>query len=221
MASVALHHITPEDAAAVGSAMASKADDANNKACLHLRKAAGSVWNDSTLDDWPEDDFRVFVGDLGNEVTDELLAQAFRKYKSFQKSRVIRDKKTGKTKGYGFVSFGSPEDLLKATNEMNRKYVGNRPIRVIKSKWQDRDVQSDKNQALNEILHTSANNSRTLKKFKKFKPVTGPKQKGWSGATPRRPMPYRGPHGLRPNAQGIPSLHPAAGRGMRVSNTRG
>jgi len=216
----ALHHMTPEEAAAVGTAMASKGDDTANKANVHLRKAAGLVWNDSTLDDWPEDDFRVFVGDLGNEVTDELLAQAFRKYKTFQKSRVIRDKKTGKTKGYGFVSFGSPEDLLKATNEMNRKYVGNRPIRVLKSKWKERDVDSEKNQSMNEVLHTAANNSRTLKKFKKFKPVTGPKQKGWSASTPRRPMPYRGPHGLRPNAQGLNSQLAIASRNIRMSHMR-
>ena len=30
-------------------------------------RAAGRVWTDETLADWPEDDFRIFVGDLGNE----------------------------------------------------------------------------------------------------------------------------------------------------------
>lgn len=48
---------------------------------------------------------RVFCGDLGNEVTDEVLASAFRKYKSFDKARVVRDKRTGKTKGYGAQGF--------------------------------------------------------------------------------------------------------------------
>ncbi len=48
----------------------------------------------------------------GNEVTDDLLANAFRKYKSFQKSKVIRDKQTGKTRGFGFVSFAHPEDMV-------------------------------------------------------------------------------------------------------------
>lgn len=36
------------------------------------------------------DDFRIFVGDLGNEVTDNMLANAFKQYPSFQKARVIR-----------------------------------------------------------------------------------------------------------------------------------
>ncbi len=43
--------------------------------------------------------YRIFCGDLGNEVTDEILATAFRKYSSFLKARVIRDKRTGKSRG--------------------------------------------------------------------------------------------------------------------------
>ena len=50
--------------------------------------------------DWPENDYRLFCGNLGNEVSDEVLANAFRKYKSFFRARVIRDKRTMKTKGY-------------------------------------------------------------------------------------------------------------------------
>lgn len=38
-----------------------------------VRTAGGQVWEDVTLLDWPDDDFRMFCGDLGNDVTDELL----------------------------------------------------------------------------------------------------------------------------------------------------
>lgn len=51
------------------------------------------------------DDYRLFVGDLGNEVTDDNLAGAFRKYSSFAKAKIIREKWNKKSKGYGFVSF--------------------------------------------------------------------------------------------------------------------
>lgn len=64
------------------------------------------------------DDFRIFVGDLGKEVTDEVLKMAFSGYGSFKRARVVRDKKTGKTKGYGFVSFGEAADFSKALKEM-------------------------------------------------------------------------------------------------------
>ena len=65
------------------------------------------------------DDYRLFCGDLGNEIGDDGLARAFGKYSSLVKARVIRDKKTGKTRGYGFVSFKDPQDFLNAMREMN------------------------------------------------------------------------------------------------------
>ena len=48
----------------------------------------GDVWVDKSLDDWPDNDFRIFCGNIGNEVTDEVLAGAFRRYPSFCKARV-------------------------------------------------------------------------------------------------------------------------------------
>lgn len=35
------------------------------------------MWEDPSLNDWPDDDFRLFCGDLGNDVTDELLVIIF------------------------------------------------------------------------------------------------------------------------------------------------
>lgn len=67
------------------------------------------------------DDFRVFCGDLGNEVTDEILTRTFSKYPSLLKAKVVRDKKTNKSKGYGFLSFKDPNDFVKAMREMNGK----------------------------------------------------------------------------------------------------
>ena len=58
---------------------------------LHVRAGAGEKWTDATLSEWPENDFRLFVGDLGNEVTTEMLAKEFQgKYKSFVKAKVVR-----------------------------------------------------------------------------------------------------------------------------------
>ena len=65
------------------------------------------------------DDFRIFCGDLGNDVNDDTLARSFSKYPTFLKAKVIRDKYTKKTKGYGFVSFKDPHDFMQAMREMN------------------------------------------------------------------------------------------------------
>lgn len=105
-----------------------------------MRTAGGQTWEDYTLSDWPDDDFRIFCGDLGNDVTDELLTRTFNKYPSFQKAKVIRDKRTNKTKGYGFISFKDPADFTKAMKEMNGRYVGSRPIKLRKSSWRNRCI---------------------------------------------------------------------------------
>lgn len=86
-----------------------------------VRLAGGQVWEDSSLADWEEDDFRIFCGDLGNDVNDELLTRTFNKYGSFLRARVIRDKRTGKSKGFGFVSFREPADFIRAMKEMDGK----------------------------------------------------------------------------------------------------
>ncbi|GFO01216.1 RNA-binding protein 42 [Plakobranchus ocellatus] len=78
-----------------------------------------SLYFFSIYEPLPPDDFRMFCGDLGNEVTDETLVRAFNKYPSFLKAKVVRDRRTNKTKGYGFVSFKDPVDFTRAMREMN------------------------------------------------------------------------------------------------------
>lgn len=117
--------------------------DLSNKAkkkIKYLRTAGGDVWEDTSLAEFDPNDYRIFCGDLGNEVNDEALARAFRRYPTFQKAKVVRDKKSNKSKGYGFVSFKDPDDFVKAMKEMNGKYVGNRPIKLRKSAWKERQL---------------------------------------------------------------------------------
>ncbi|CAK7341131.1 unnamed protein product [Dovyalis caffra] len=132
--------ITPEALESVKAALASSEIEhkAETKKKAVPRKAAGQTWEDPTLAEWPENDYRLFCGDLGNEVNDDVLSKAFSRFPSFNLARVVRDKRTGKTKGYGFVSFANPTDLAAALKEMNGKYVGNRPIKLRKSNWKER-----------------------------------------------------------------------------------
>jgi hypothetical protein len=53
-----------------------------------VRTGAGEVWIDDTLKEWPEGDFRIFVGDLAKEVTTDHLTKHFQQYKSFAKAKV-------------------------------------------------------------------------------------------------------------------------------------
>ena len=50
---------------------------ATSKPKKFVRRAEGKTWEDPSLAGWPENDYRLFVGDLGNEVSDDVLANAF------------------------------------------------------------------------------------------------------------------------------------------------
>jgi len=117
-----------------------KVPDGEKKQRKHIRSAGGTVWEDPTLLDWDTSDFRLFCGDLGNDVTDEVLTRVFGRYASFQKAKVVRDKRTNKTRGYGFVSFKDPNDFVKAIRELDGRYVGSRPIKLRKSNWKNRTL---------------------------------------------------------------------------------
>jgi RNA recognition motif-containing protein len=95
---------------------------------------------DPTLEEWDPNDYRIFCGDLGNDVNDDTLARAFRHYPSFLKAKIVRDKHTKKSKGFGFVSFKDPHDFMNALKEMNGKYIGSRPVKLRKSTWKERNI---------------------------------------------------------------------------------
>eukprot|EP01100_Stratorugosa_tubuloviscum_P012397 TRINITY_DN587_c0_g4_i1.p1 TRINITY_DN587_c0_g4~~TRINITY_DN587_c0_g4_i1.p1 ORF type:complete len:441 (+),score=210.74 TRINITY_DN587_c0_g4_i1:95-1417(+) len=71
----------------------------------------------------------IFVGDLAPEVDDKILLQSFTKFGSCSDARVIVDGATGRSRGYGFVSFRKREDAERAIYEMNGEKLLNRPMR--------------------------------------------------------------------------------------------
>ncbi|EER23860.1 RNA recognition motif containing protein [Coccidioides posadasii C735 delta SOWgp] len=105
-----------------------------------MRSGGGQTWTDSTLLEWDPAHFRLFCGNLAGEVTDDSLLKAFSKYPSVQKARVIRDKRTEKSKGYGFVSFSDGEDYFRAAREMQGKYIGSHPVLLRRAMTEIRPV---------------------------------------------------------------------------------
>jgi hypothetical protein len=98
-----------------------------------VRSGGGKTWQDSTLLEWDPAHPRIFVGNLAGEVTDESLYKAFSNYSSVQKARVVRDSRTTKSKGYGFVSFSNSDDYFRAAKEMQGKYIGSHPVQIKRS----------------------------------------------------------------------------------------
>ncbi|KAH9748058.1 hypothetical protein KPL70_004910 [Citrus sinensis] len=80
-------------------------------------------------DDTP--DHTIFVGDLAADVTDYMLQETFRaRYPSTKGAKVVIDRLTGRTKGYGFVRFGDESEQLRAMTEMNGVFCSTRPMRI-------------------------------------------------------------------------------------------
>lgn len=76
-------------------------------------------------------DFSIFVGDLAADVTDYMLQETFRQhYPSVKGAKVVTDRLTGRTKGYGFVKFGDESEQMRAMTEMNGRVCSSRPMRI-------------------------------------------------------------------------------------------
>lgn len=73
--------------------------------------------------------YNIFVGDLSPEVTDAMLFACFSVYPSCSDARVMWDQKTGRSRGFGFVSFRNQQDAQSAINDLTGKWLGSRQIR--------------------------------------------------------------------------------------------
>jgi len=62
---------------------------------------------------------RLFVGSLPWEVTSEDLRLLFSRVGEIQDAVVIADKRTGKSKGYGFVEFSTANEAITAVEKFN------------------------------------------------------------------------------------------------------
>ncbi|KAJ6995388.1 RNA-binding protein 208 isoform X2 [Populus alba] len=93
--------------------------------------------------------FHIFVGDLSPEVTDATLYACFSVFPSCSDARVMWDHKTGRSKGYGFVSFRNQQEAQSAINDLTGKWLGNRQIRcnwATKGVGSNEDKQNSDNQ---------------------------------------------------------------------------
>ncbi|KAK0630131.1 hypothetical protein B0T17DRAFT_211363 [Bombardia bombarda] len=116
------------------------ADGGDEKKKTVYREGGGKKWQDDSLLEWDPAHLRLFVGNLAGETTDESLLKAFSRWKSVQKAKVVRDKRTTKSKGFGFVSFSDPDDFFQAAKEMNGKYIQSHPVVVHKAKTEVKPV---------------------------------------------------------------------------------
>ena len=73
---------------------------------------------------------KLYVGNLSYNVRDEDLQQAFAQYGGVSSAKVMMDRDTGRSKGFGFVEMGSDAEAQAAINGMNGQALDGRAIVV-------------------------------------------------------------------------------------------
>ena len=73
---------------------------------------------------------KLFVGGLSWSTTDTRLRQAFAKYGELNEAVVVSDRDTGRSRGFGFVTYRDSTAAKLALGEMNGASLDGREIRV-------------------------------------------------------------------------------------------
>ena len=72
----------------------------------------------------------IFIGSLSFGVKDDKLKEIFEKYGEVSSARVLTDKFTGRSKGFGFVEMDDDAAAKKAIEELNGTEIDGRPVVV-------------------------------------------------------------------------------------------
>ncbi len=72
----------------------------------------------------------IYVGNLSYEVTEEDLKQAFETFGQVESVNIIKDKFSGRSKGFGFVQMPDKANAQSAINELNGKELKGRTLNV-------------------------------------------------------------------------------------------
>lgn len=73
---------------------------------------------------------KLFVGGLSWNTTDDGLRSAFENFGPVREAKVITDRDTGRSRGFGFVTFEAQADAEKAMQEMDGTELDGRRVRV-------------------------------------------------------------------------------------------
>jgi RNA recognition motif-containing protein len=73
---------------------------------------------------------QIYVGNLEYSITDQDLHDLFSRFGVVEAATVIRDRETGRSKGFGFVTMPNDAEAAKAIEELHQAIINNRQIEV-------------------------------------------------------------------------------------------
>lgn len=81
---------------------------------------------------------KLFVGNLPREYTGDDLSQLLSQFGSPKNSKIIKDRETGQSRGFGFVELDTKEEANAAIAGLNGKEVGGRSLTVNEAREQEK-----------------------------------------------------------------------------------
>jgi RNA recognition motif-containing protein len=84
---------------------------------------------------------KIFVGNLSWKTSEEQLKAHFETYGRVESAKIVADKGTGRSKGFGFVEMGDAESAATAIRELNGKSLLDRPLRLSLAQERERNEQ--------------------------------------------------------------------------------
>jgi RNA recognition motif-containing protein len=81
----------------------------------------------------------IYVGNLPYTVVEEDLREIFEEYGEVASVKIINDKLTGRSKGFGFVEMDDDDEAKKAIEELNNADLSGRNIKVNESRPRSND----------------------------------------------------------------------------------
>uniref|UniRef100_A0A8C5RC11 Polyadenylate-binding protein n=1 Tax=Laticauda laticaudata TaxID=8630 RepID=A0A8C5RC11_LATLA len=156
----------------------------------------------------------LYIKNLDDTIDDEKLRKEFSPFGSITSAKVMLE--DGRSKGFGFVCFSSPEEATKAVTEMNGRIVGSKPLYVALAQRKEERKAHLTNQYLQRIAGMRALPANTI--VSQFQPASGgyfmpavpqvqnrPTYYAPNQMTQMRPNPRWQPGGRSQGFQGMPN----------------
>lgn len=173
----------------------------------------------------------LYIKNLADDVDDDTLRDEFSAFGTITSAKVMKDQ-AGKSKGFGFVCYSSPEEATRAVTEMNSRMIKNKPVFVALAQRRDvRRAQLEQQYAQRMAMGPGAGPRGPMAPGNMFPPGGGPAMFYPPG--PRGPMgqmgmnpymmagPGRGMAGRGPPRAVAPGMMMAPGVGMAGRGGRG
>ena len=123
----------------------------------------------------------IYISGFPKEVTEGDLVIVFSQYGEIIDCRIVRDKETGKSKGFGYICYENQRSTILAVDNLNGIKIGGKLILVdhveeyrLPKEFEQSESEEENNYLENKFEKRSVNNN----KKKEYK-LTGPDGKGW------------------------------------------